>query len=72
MLVDISVLLTALFSGVAAFAAVRASRKVQEVHLQINSRMDELVKLNKALGHAEGVIEGSGTPATTPDVVHST
>lgn len=31
---------------------------LQAVHLQINSRMDELLAISKRAAHAEGVIEG--------------
>ena len=70
MLLDnIGVIATALFSGVAAGAAVVAAWRanktathVDEIHVQINSRMDELVTLNKNLGHAEGVIDGASGP----------
>jgi hypothetical protein len=37
----------------------KTANHVQEIHLQINSRMDELVRTTKALGHAEGVAEGT-------------
>jgi hypothetical protein len=36
----------------------RTSKKIGEVHLQINSRMDELLKLNRESSKAEGNLEG--------------
>lgn len=32
--------------------------KLEKLHLQINSRMDEFLKSQKDLGHAEGKVEG--------------
>lgn len=46
----------------AAVAALIAARKVgpkiTELHLQINSRMDQLLAASKSAAHAEGVVEG--------------
>jgi len=34
------------------------SKNIREVHLSINSRMDELLKATRISSHAEGVTEG--------------
>lgn len=50
---------------VAAFAALGAAvigflnmRKIQDVHVSINSRMDQLLKERSVSAHAEGIEQG--------------
>jgi hypothetical protein len=38
------------------------SAKIAEVHLSINSRMDELVAATRSAAHAEGITEGQANP----------
>ncbi len=38
---------------------IHVSRRVEAVHVQINSRMDEWIEAAKALSRAEGVAEGT-------------
>ena len=40
--------------------------KIQEVHLSINSRMDELLREAKAAAHAAGAAQQSVTDHETP------
>ena len=52
--------LIAAFSGFLAavgalIASLKNGQRIQEVHLSINSRMDQLVAVTKAAAHAEGV-----------------
>lgn len=44
----------------AAVIALRVGRKVEEVHISLNSRLTELVKATRAEGHAEGVEQERG------------
>jgi hypothetical protein len=44
----------------AFFKAVQVSKQVQDVHLSINSRLDEMLALTKSASRAEGVTEGIG------------
>lgn len=52
---------------------VRVRKDVQALHVVVNSRLDELLKERGMRAHAEGVAEGTATPAelaareTTPD-----
>jgi hypothetical protein len=49
-------------SAVGAFLAALLGwsnrKKIQEVHLTVNSRLDELIKTTKEKAHAEGRVEG--------------
>ncbi len=54
----VAILVTAAFSGVAALAAFQARNHVQQVHLLINSRMDQLLSTTKELATATGVAQG--------------
>ena len=38
---------------------IHVSRKINEVHVQINSRMDSWMAAAKALSHSEGKVEGA-------------
>lgn len=61
---SILTLLTTIIGGIFAFIARRASQKnsqaIQEVHLSVNSRLDELLKQTQRTAHAEGMAEGVG------------
>ena len=54
----LTTLIGALASGVAAIASYMNLRKIREVHVQINSRMDQLLKATGLLRKAEGKAEG--------------
>ena len=54
----VALIVTALASMVAATAAVQARQHVQQVHLLINSRMDQLLNTTKELATQAGVAEG--------------
>lgn len=43
---------------IASIPSVLALLEVKKVHILINSRMDELLKLTKVASKAEGVVEG--------------
>jgi hypothetical protein len=54
----VALVVTAAASIVAAFAAVQARNHVQQVHLLINSRMDQLLITTKEMATAAGVAQG--------------
>lgn len=43
---------------VVTFSTLFVNYKIQKIHKQINSRMDELLALNKASSRAQGNLEG--------------
>lgn len=49
---------TTLTAIAALVAALKASREIREVHIKINSRMDEYMALAKKASYAEGVLAG--------------
>lgn len=51
-------LVTFATAALALYASWRNGQEIQEIHISINSRMDELLALTKKAAHAEGVIEG--------------
>lgn len=61
---SVMTLLTTIVGGIFAFIARRASQEnkqaIQEVHLSVNSRLDELLKQTQRTAHAEGLAEGVG------------
>jgi hypothetical protein len=62
--------LASLISAVAALGALglsaRNAKKIQEVHVSVNSRMDELLKLQGASEHAKGVLQGAQDERDNP------
>jgi hypothetical protein len=46
--------IAAILSALAALGTLLANRRLQTIHLQINSRMDKLIETTMALGTAEG------------------
>ena len=42
----------------AGMPSILALLKISELHVMINSRMDELLKVAKELAHAQGLAEG--------------
>jgi hypothetical protein len=54
---DIASLITAVAALGGVLMGFRNSRKIQEVHLSINSRMDQLLLATKESAHAAGVNE---------------
>jgi hypothetical protein len=63
---DIGSIITAIAAVGACILSWRNAGKIQEVHLSINSRMDELLKEAKAAAHAAGVAQQSLTDRKTP------
>jgi hypothetical protein len=57
-LATIASFLSALAAIGAVIASIRNAKKIQEVHISINSRMDELLKLKGEAGMAEGLEKG--------------
>ncbi len=59
-----------LLTAGAAFGAfllsMRNGKKIQEVHLSINSRMDELLTATKLAAHAAGAAEQQTKDRKTP------
>ena len=57
----IVVLVTAGFGSVTAglvfFTALNTKKEIQEIHVMINSRMDELLKLTAAAAKAAGIAQ---------------
>ncbi len=47
---------------VAAIKSFRNGAAVEKVHIAINSRMDEMLKLTRTSSHAEGVLEEKKNP----------
>jgi hypothetical protein len=45
-------------AAISAYSAYRAERTSRETHKIVNSRMDELLTINRAQSRQEGVIEG--------------
>lgn len=43
---------------IVTIATLFVNYKIERIHRQINSRMDELLKINKSASRAEGVLEG--------------
>ena len=52
LLTQVVILVTALFGFLHAFS------KVKELHISLNSRLDQLLKAVAATSHAEGLAEG--------------
>jgi len=57
-LILITQVITLLTAGLSFWASRKNKAAIQEVHVSINSRMDELLKLTATASHAEGVVEG--------------
>lgn len=52
-------LLTAWVNGKSALASSKSnSLKLDSIHIQMNSRLDELVKMTNEIAHAAGIEEG--------------
>jgi hypothetical protein len=60
MIVDaVALIVTAIAAVLSAFYAWRATKKVETVHLMINSRMDDWIAAAEKVAHAAGVVEGA-------------
>jgi hypothetical protein len=57
MLAEIAQIITATAALGAVLVSLHNSRKIQEVHLSINSRMDQLLKAAEQAAHAAGAAE---------------
>ncbi len=53
-----------LLIGAVGFMVIGA--KIDNVHHQINSRMDELIETTRELAHAQGVTEGAALERADP------
>lgn len=53
----ITQIVTLLTAGLAFWASRKNKSAIHEIHVSINSRMDELLKLTATSSHAEGVKE---------------
>ncbi len=63
---EIASIITALAALGACILSWINRGKIQEVHLSINSRMDELLREAKAAAHAAGAAQQSITDQKTP------
>ncbi len=54
MLEHIAAIISALAASGAVYMSWRNSQKIQSVHIDINSRMDQLLQLTSTASHAEG------------------
>lgn len=62
-MIELLHLITAFASIVAAIISWKVKSHVQQIHLEINSRLDSLLQLTKKSSFAEGVLsETSKTP----------
>jgi hypothetical protein len=52
-------------SIITAIVAIHLSQKVQAVHLDVNSRLDQLLKAARAASFAEGKAEGKSEGTTS-------
>jgi hypothetical protein len=59
---------TLLTAIVSVFQAFRNKAAIQEVHLSVNSRLTELIRVTKAASHAEGKAEGVAQQKADTDV----
>ncbi len=55
---NLAIIITAIAALLSAWFAFEARKKVETVHLLINSRMDELLSTTEKLAHAQGLAEG--------------
>ncbi|MCU1492204.1 MAG: hypothetical protein JWM85_3609 [Acidimicrobiaceae bacterium] len=55
---NIALIVTALAAIASAYFAYRAVKRVETVHVLINSRMTELLDVSKELAKAQGVVLG--------------
>lgn len=51
-------LIAAIAASASVYVAINTQQAVYEVHLQLNSRLDQLVKETRRAAHAAGVEEG--------------
>lgn len=56
---------------IAGMPAMLALLKIRELHVLINSRMDELLRVAKDLAHAQGLAEGIATTQFNKIAEHS-
>ena len=57
-MIEIATIISAIAAVGAVIASLVNARKIQDVHVSINSRMDQLLSLTAAAEKAKGVIEG--------------
>lgn len=56
--IAVAQMVTAFFTLVGVVLTVLVGRRVGDLHTQLNSRMDELLKKSEVIAHAAGVKEG--------------
>ena len=61
--VIVATTITAIASAVAAIMSIHNKGSIEQIHVSINSRMDQLLKTMAASSKAEGVAEGLATAA---------
>jgi hypothetical protein len=54
-------LISALGALIAAIASLINRKKIQELHLLVNSRLTQLLDVTKSSAHAQGVKEGESS-----------
>jgi|KBSMisStandDraft_5_1062788.scaffolds.fasta_scaffold00163_4 hypothetical protein len=59
---DIERALTGIIALVAAVASIINARSIKQVHVSINSRMDQLLKLQAEASKAEGAADERANP----------
>ena len=55
---DIERFMTMAVALIAALASIHNARKIKEVHISINSRMDQLLKAQTQVSRSEGIEQG--------------
>ena len=58
-------LISAIGSAVTGFFAWKALQRIHDIHVSINSRMDELIVLTAEKSRAQGVLEGQNQKTPT-------
>jgi hypothetical protein len=53
-----SAIATPIIAAVSVLVSIVNRHHIQQVHLTMNSRMDELLKSSSAVAHASGVMQG--------------
>ena len=64
---DIERFLTMGVALIAAIGSIHNARKIKEVHISINSRMDQLLTATGQVSEAKGLAEGRAETRELPD-----
>lgn len=65
----IAVFPPSVLAGAALITSLRNGKKVDAVHVDVNSRLTELLETTRVASRAEGVLEGRGGPPKQGEVV---